>query len=130
LRPGRNPPTHPIAEINHVIYQPLGPESGGRRGDQDQPFVGHQSRLVEDHLHTVGIARYSPNCKCLLGSGWTAASVTAILPGQEALLVDGQPPVRPTTTVDPGSGGVGPFARRSSPRCGRPAETLDTSSTQ
>lgn len=67
-------------------------EPGGQGGNQDQPGVGHQGRVIEDHSETVGTMRYSRHKKCLLGLWQTSTSDIDILPAQEALLVDGHTP--------------------------------------
>ena len=58
LRPGRAPPTRP-ARLHLGVHQALQLEADGHGGDQQQPGVGHQVRVVEAHLDAVDGVRYS-----------------------------------------------------------------------
>jgi hypothetical protein len=51
-------PAGPVGEPDCGVDQGLQTQAGHQRGHQDQPGVGHQARLVENHLHPVNPARY------------------------------------------------------------------------
>jgi site-specific DNA recombinase len=54
----RAEPSGPVGEADCGVDQGLQAQTGDQRGHQDQPGVGHQARLVENHLHPVNPARY------------------------------------------------------------------------
>ena len=59
--------TDPAHQPHRRIDQRLQPETRHQRRRQDQTRVGHQGRIIEDHLDPVDRARYSTHWKCLPG---------------------------------------------------------------
>ena len=57
LCPGRKPPARSMKRTMGV-HQRLQAQAGCQRRHQDQAGVGHQTRFVEGHLHTVEAVRY------------------------------------------------------------------------
>ena len=68
LRPGRNPPARSV-KWTVASTKRLQAQTGHQRRHQDQPGVGHQSRLVENHLHTVNPAAILASLKVPPGFG-------------------------------------------------------------
>jgi hypothetical protein len=56
LRPGRAPPMRPRSLTVTLIS--LETETHHQGGDEEQPGVGHQARLVEGHRQPIDPARY------------------------------------------------------------------------
>jgi hypothetical protein len=61
-----------------------------QRSNNQEPGVGHKTRLVEAHPDAIDAARWGLQWRCLLVPAQNGVFVTTILAGQEALLADGR----------------------------------------
>ena len=58
--------THPAAQPHRPIHQPFQTQPHYQRPGRQQPSVGHQPLIIENHLIPVDILQYSTHRKCLL----------------------------------------------------------------
>ena len=57
--------THPAPQPHHLIHQILQPQPIHQRPRHQQPGVGYQPLIIENHPIPVKIVRYSTHRKCL-----------------------------------------------------------------
>ena len=67
--------TKVLAELVEALHQ---------RGDEQQPGLGRETRLVEGHRDATDTAQYWPRRNCLLDPAGNGVFTNAILPGQKA----------------------------------------------
>jgi hypothetical protein len=89
LRPGWKPPVRPVS-LMVALHKAFETQPLHQRGDEQQPGIGHQIRIVEGHGDPVDTARYWLHRKCLLCVGETTTSNTVIFPRKEALSADAE----------------------------------------
>ena len=61
--------THPALQPHRPIHHIFQPQTTYQRPGRQQPGVGHQRFIVENHLIPVDIVQYSTHRKCLLTPG-------------------------------------------------------------
>ena len=57
--------THPAAQPHRPIHHILQPQTVNQRPGRQQPGVGYQPLIVENHLIPVDVLQYSTHRKCL-----------------------------------------------------------------
>ena len=93
--------THPAPQPNRPIHQILQPQPINQRPRHQQPRVGYQRFIVENHLKTVDTLRYSTHRKCLQTPGQNRV-FNGYCPRSEALSASIHPPTPNIPSVDPG----------------------------